>query len=407
MVQPYCKALQHCKDDIICTVTFNDIKDELITRRIITPDELEWLQKVDSQTAIKYVVTKLMHSTNTLYIKFLEVLSVMEQLKYIELRERIISEYQRILVDPAIPTADDGDRNTLSSNENSYSESLREVVRHSCALADTVVKEQTVLQPVTQSIKLKAVVGKTFTDFLLYLCDIFLKAIKDKNLRLTSDPQNTEVDLNDTVMILMSIREKFHNTYRDQEEKEDSLRYALPILIFRANKLAGIIRNIWQPFWKRWSTNRISSLLPIYHGIVQVVKGITDIDCRPFCELIGDITQLKACLISIDTIVKALYHSQVVASITLGASATICMILALVLLPTPAAIASVPLLITGGVLTWQTSVQIGFVIMTREVISGAIDQSKENGLHSGKEFMKKVDELKTGDAQQHVQQQQQ
>ena len=105
------------------------------------------------------------------------------------------------------------------------------------------------------------------------------------------------------------------------------------------------------------------------------MKGIKDIDCKPFCDLIGDIKQLRACLDNINTILEGVFHSQVILGVALGAGSAICVILGAILIPTPAAPASIPLLVTGGALAWQTSVQIGSALFTRMAVSGVIEES--------------------------------
>jgi len=201
-------------------------------------------------------------------------------------------------------------------------------------------------------------------------------------------------ELTDSIMILMEVKDKFRSTYTDQEHEEDSLRYAIPILIGRANKIALIIRNIWQPFWKRWSSSKIGTLLSIYEGITEVVKGIKDIDCKPFCDLIGDIKQLRACLDNIDTILEGVFCSQLIVGVALGAGSAICVILGAILIPTPAAPASIPLLATGGALAWQTSVQIGSAFFTKMAVTGIIEKSTENGIYKGQQFMKEIKKSK-------------
>ena len=321
-------------------------------------------------------------------------------------RIRIIPE---IVLEPTVEVANGNDEPdttftcsiNVSNKEYSLSiecdtSKLAETFKQSRQLADIVVNHQTTLEPIVIKIKQKAIVGKVFAEFLVYLCNIFLRAIEKNELRLvrSSQKQPTMDELTDSIMILMEVKDKFRSTYTDQEHEEDSLRYAIPILIGRANKIASIIRNIWQPFWKRWSSSKIGTLLSIYEGITEVVKGIKDIDCKPFCDLIGDIKQLRACLDNIDTILEGVFCSQLIVGVALGAGSAICVILGAILIPTPAAPASIPLLVTGGALAWQTSVQIDSAFFTRMAVTGIIEKSTENGIYKGQQFMEGIKKSK-------------
>ena len=143
-------------------------------------------------------------------------------------------------------------------------------------------------------------------------------------------------------------------------------------------------------------------LLSLYDGITEVVWGINNIDddCRSFCELITDIQQLRQCLENVDTILQGLIKSNLVLCITLGAGAVICVILGAVLIPTPAVAATLPLLITGGVLTLQSSLHLGLAAFSNKV-TAVVDQSKEKGCNKGQELPEKVEPPKVEDSQQH------
>ena len=135
----------------------------------------------------------------------------------------------------------------------------------------------------------------------------------------------------------------------------------------------------------------MAMLLSLYEGVTKVVQGINDIDhdCSSFCELISNIQQLKhvQCLESVDNILQGLCKSNLVLCFMLGAGAVICVILGAALIPTPAVAATLPLLITGGVLAWQSSVHLGVAAFTNNV-TAVVDQSKEIGYYKGQELLK-------------------
>ena len=296
----------------------------------------------------------------------------------------------------------DGDHNTLSNELSSIDKAIESAKKR--------IEEQTTLEPLAIKIQGKSIVGKTFTDILIYVCDLFIKAIEDETIRLVDSSRKQKVlkKLNYNYEVLMTIKDKFDPEYPalHQEQKHEFIQYVpLAILLRRANKIAKVIKSIWQPFLRRWSPSKMEILLSLYDRITTVVWGINSIDhdCRSFCELITDIQQLRLCLESVDTILQGLLKSNLVLCVTLGAGAVICAVLGAVLIPTPAVAATLPLLITGGVLAWQSSVHLCLAVFTDKVIAPAVDQSKENGKYKGQGLLKKVKPPKVKDSQQRQQ----
>lgn len=382
--QPHSKAIQHCMNDITHTIIFTDVMLKLFAKNIITLEEFERLPKLGNRYAVIYVVNKVIHSTNAVYMKFLEVLTEMEESQYAELKNVIIGEYERIKSEPEIVQVAETD---TTSPSHSFSVSMCTTELENtiptvngendskdifCSL-DCLVESMSIQ---------KTTVGKTFTEFLLYLCNFFLKAINNESVQLVDSSEAHKEyiisELKGSSMILNKIKDNFDTDRHDQEQKKDFLRYVLlPILLTTANKIADIIRNISQAhsFWKRWSSNTMSTLFSLYDGISRVANGIKDIDCKSFPELIDNIHHLRACLYNVD---NRLFNTQLALCIVLGTGAAICVILGAVLIPTPAAPATVPLLITGGVLAWQTTVQAGFAAYTSKAVNEVVDQPAAN-----------------------------
>lgn len=214
----------------------------------------------------------------------------------------------------------------FASVNNSISEALDYIHKkiHSVE-QQTAVEEQT-------TTNLKADIGETFTELLIHLCVLLLKAIDDQTVNLVRNckghKQNIIRELAASIMILMNIKEKFCSEHIDQEEKDDFLQHALlPILLSRANEIVDIIRNTWQPFWKRLSSQNLSTLLSMYDELAQAVKGIEDIEHRPFCKLISDIQQLKACLDTVYNIFQRTFNSQLMLRIVLEDGETVSFII--------------------------------------------------------------------------------
>ena len=271
---------------------------------------------------------------------------------------------------------------------------LTDSINEADELAKEIIEQQTTLEPLAFKIQEKSIVGKTFTNILIYVCKLFCKAIEDETIRLVGRSRKQYVlkELRATLVILTNIKDKFDSEYpaSQQEQKHEFIQYIpLSILLDRANKIAEIVKSIWQPFWRRWSPSKMAMLLSLHEGVTKVVQGINDIDhdCSSFCELIGDVQQLRQCLDNVDSILQGLCKSNLVLCVTLGTGAVICVVLGAVLIPTPAVAATLPLLITGGVLAWQSSVHLGVAAFTDKVTAVA-DQSKEIGYYKGQELLK-------------------
>lgn len=383
----HCKTLQRCKDDIIRIVKFTEVKEKLIAKRIITPDELPNLDNTVNRDPVEYVVNKMLHSTNNhdVYIEFLKVLAEMEQPEYKKLKKRISDEHDKVC---------NGDQNEFSdAYMTTKSITVASEVTFELRLAKGIIDQQTTLEPIATKIKENAIVGKTFSEFLIYLCNLFLEVVNDK----IGNSHKQRMELSDAVIILTCIKDKCCRVYLDQDQDQD-VYAALSVLLVRANKIAETIKNLCLPYWNMCAPNKMS-ILSIFSGIAQVVNGIKDIDCRPFCELIGDIQQLRACVDKIETIFKCLFHSQLALAIAMKAGATICIILGAVLISILAVPATVPLLIAGRALTLQMLVQIGLVIFTRDVISGAVNHSMQDGHLKGQQILMETKTRRTEDSQ--------
>ena len=371
LCHPHSKALYHCIDDIIRVVQFTDVALKLYEKNIISLDEYERLHKLPGhENAIEKVVNKMIYSADSYsnYTRFLEVLTKMstEQPQYAELRDNITAEHERLqnefeIVQVRTPPI----IHSPLTSSLSYGGDIDTISTASIeSMAGMIVN----YEPTAMISKFnqKTIIGKTFTEYLIYLCKLFLKAIDNGAVRLVRDAeQHKEYIKNEvagSITILNGIMEKFSSA--DKEQEDDLLQYALiPILLVRASRIVDIIR---QPFWV-WPASNMNILLSLCDGMVEVVKGTRDIDHTSFCQLIGHIQQLRGCLDSADAMLQRMFKSQLILTITLGAGAVICFILGAAFMCTPLNAASVPLLVAGGVLTWQTLVQAGLIV--RDVIN--------------------------------------
>ena len=377
--QCHSKALQHCMESITQIIQFDQVMDKFFAKELISLKEFPVLQhqaKCDNSEAVRNVVLKVMRSPKPVYMQFLSALEEMGEPQYSTLVQDIIDEYKKVC---------------LSAYELSIVNScnLAEAINSGLKLADSLVGQQTTLRPIVNGIRLKRSVGKGFTEFLIYVSNVFLKAFEEDIIPLKKSRKQSIIDeLKDSMVILITIRREFIDTNIEfeQSNSNSSLNAAVSVLLRRAEKIADMIKSLWQPFWSRSSIRRVSALVPIYEGITEVVRGIHNIDCRPFCELLRDIASLRTHLKNMRDNLTTTLHCQVALTLAVGFGGATCLILGAILLATPAAGAGPPLLIAGGALTVSMVIKLGSLYFTVS-LGEAIDE----GLHDGRAVMNCVD----------------
>jgi len=376
--QPHSKALQHCMESITQIIQFDQVMDKLFAKELISLKEFPTLQhqaKCNNSEAVRNVVLKVMRSPKSVYMQFLSALEEMGETQYSTLVQDIIDEYKTICLST--------DEVNIVNPRN-----VVDAINSGLQLADSLVGQQTTLGPIVNGIRLRRSVGKGFAEFLIYISNVFLKAFEEDIIPLKKSRKQSIVDeLKDSIIILITIRREFIDTGNELEQSEnDSLNAAVSVLLRRAEKIAEMIKNLWQPFWSRSSIRRISALVPIYEGITEVVKGIENIDCRPFCELLGDIANLRTGLENVRDNLTTTLRCQVALTLVAGFGGATCFILGAILLATPAAGAGPPLLIAGGALTMCMVIKLGSSCFTV-----SLGETIDDGLHDGRDVMNCVD----------------
>ena len=177
-------------------------------------------------------------------------------------------ELQELEHTTGLDSHNDGDHSSSNNVLSSIDEDIES--------AKEIIKQQTTLEPLAIKIQGKSVVGKTFTNILIYVCRLFRKAIKDEAIRLVGSSHKQKVlkDLNGNSRMLTEIKDRFDPEYpaSQQEQKHEFIHYIpLSILLDRANEIAHIIKSIWQPFCRQWSPSKMEILLSLYDGITEVV----------------------------------------------------------------------------------------------------------------------------------------
>ena len=86
-----------------------------------------------------------------------------------------------------------------------------EVDQDGRTLMDNLLNQpETEMQSIVNGLQLKKSVGKSFTEFLLYIIKLFLKAVKDETITLTNSVRQSIVsELNHINLVLQYVRKDF------------------------------------------------------------------------------------------------------------------------------------------------------------------------------------------------------
>ena len=155
----------------------------------------------------------------------------------------------------------------------------------------------------TAKIEVKTSLGRIFTEHLMNLCNISIKAINDERSAVNDSAVNkqymdTIIELVDAIIILTLIRHKFCSIGAGQEcQSDEMLQYVLlPILLGTAKKATDITKTTLQSFWRNLLPSDVGILLSTCSGMAQVVNGAKDIDSKTLGEVTEIIRQLNVCL---------------------------------------------------------------------------------------------------------------
>ena len=170
-------------------------------------------------------------------------------------------------------------------------------------LLGTFANTQQRTERTTAKIEVKTSLGRIFTEHLMNLCNISIKAIYDERSAVNDSAVNkqymdTVIELVDAIIILTLIKHKFCSIGAGQERQSDEmLQYVLlPILLGTAKKAADITKTTLQSFWRNLLPSDVGILLSTCSGMAQVVNGAKDIDSKTLREVTDIIQQLKDCL---------------------------------------------------------------------------------------------------------------
>ena len=195
------------------------------------------------------------------------------------------------------------DTNTCNNCHHCYSGSDMSNIQAIPNLLGTFANTQQRTERTTAKIEVKTSLGRIFTEHLMNLCNISIKAINDKRSAVNDSAVNKQymdiiIELVDAIIILTLIKHKFCSIGAGQERQSDEmLQYVLlPILLGTAKKAADITKTTLQLFWQNLLPSDVGILLSTCSGMAQVVNGAKDIDSKTLGEVTDIIQQLKDCL---------------------------------------------------------------------------------------------------------------
>ena len=435
--QPCYKAIQHYMDRITQIVIYDEVKDIAFAKELISLQDYNEYDRLSNIEAVRRMTMKVMRSIAGCE-RFLKILQEMakDHDQYRELATLItdkIEQYSENTTEGAHAarctcTAQlrlqeqlcslNGELAIVSQNE------VDEILQDGKALIDTLLKQEEKMQGIVKAMQLKRSAAKSFTDFLLYIIKLFKKAIENKTITLTNSVrQSITTELNDIFLVLHHVRKDFcsnqgdtaHAQYRttqddttqaqdnptqdnvtqgnatqDNADDTTSLDSSIALVVRHAIKMKDIIKSLQKKQWLRWlrSAKNISTFIPIFEKITKVVEGIQCIDCRPFCELLGDTKSLRDSLTDIETRILGIETTGLSASILLAIGSVVCLIVGGILIFTPAAPAAIPFAIAGAAGVGTSFVIGGSTKLCCFLTFKRLDHSKAKGNGKGSKFVK-------------------
>ena len=401
---PLYRAIQQSMESITQSVVYNEVKYKLLSKELITMEDIDEYDRLTNVEAVLKVTRKVMRSIASCQ-EFLRILQEMSQQQYTELATIITNKCEQNC--QSIPEGTNTAQYTAASLQQPLSSQhqilsqeqvdnalqiipqaeVDEMLKEGKILIDTLLRQEVEMSQIVEAMQLKRNAGKCFTEFLMYIIKLFQKAIENKTITLANSVrQSTVSELNDSFLILYRLRRDFCGTKDDAASLDDSIA----LVVTRAIKVKDVIKGLQKKHWLQWcrSAKNISTLVPLFEKIIQVIEGVQCINCRPFCKLLGDITALKASLDDIEKRVFALETVGLSATILFAIGGVTCLIVGGILLFSPAAPAAVPLVISGVAGIGVSLATGGGTELCTYLALKRLNRSKAKGERKGGTFVK-------------------
>ena len=389
-------------EDIVDMVSYNAVKDKVFSKGLLLPEDLDEYDKLTDQEAVRRMTRKFMVSY-TGCEKFLKILQEMTPPQYGELVTIIDEKYEQIKTESSNKIQHTNQVELQHETESSFEQQVENAIRsipqmgkdkvqkmleEGQEIIDSILKQEVGMEAIVRTMRVQKIAAKAFTEFLICTIRMFRSAIEDDVICLKNCTTRQLIiqQLKESFVTLKSTHKDFCGTIEDTAILDNSVA----VVILQSEKILAVIKSMKKIYWLRVSQSAkiISALLPIYEKIAEVVKGIKEVNCKPFVELLGSVEDLKDSLAKIEKILFLTTETVgFCASLVFATAGVTCLIVGGILLITPGAPAGLPLLMAGSiaVLTSQMillgSKPFYFITITH------VAKSKKEGQTRSKEFV--------------------
>ena len=385
---PLYRAIQQSMVSITRVVVYNEVKDKMFAEELVIREDLDECDKLTNPEAVSRMTRKVMNSI-TWCEKFLEILQEMEQQQYEQLAQLITDKCEQNKQsrnDAPLAGLQFNEQITAVCEQVVSQNEVDELMQEGKTLMDTLLNQSEAnMKPIVEAMQLKRNAGKSFTEFLMYITKLFRKAIEDRTITMkNSRRQSITNKLKHITLVLLYVRKDFCST--DTTEDDTIHENSIAIVVASANKVTEVIKSLQKGCWLKWcqSAKNLSALVPIFEKITQLVEAVQCINCRSFCQLLGDVAALKASLIDIETRVVDLQFFGLSVSILIGISSVVRVIVGGILCVTPV---GVPLIAIGAA-GISASVATGSITQfSNNVVKKRLKQARKKGTCKGDRFV--------------------
>ena len=277
--------------------------------------------------------------------------------------------------------------NANSIGQTVPQDTVDKILQDGRALIATLLNQpEAEMKLVVDAMLLKKSVGKSFTEFLLYIVNLIRKVIEDKIIKMkNSVKQSTLSELSHTFLVLRHTQGHF-----EDETPNDDVADSVAIVVGCATKVTDVIKSLQKKHCLRWfrSAKNLSALVPIFERITEVARGVQCIECRTFSELLLDIAALQDSLVDIEK--RILYADIAGISVTalFAISGLACVIVGAILFVTPVGI---PLMATGAAGISTAGVIGGITMFSDRIAIKYLDCTTVKGNLKGNKFVCRKD----------------
>ena len=388
---PLYRAIQQSIEGITQTVVYNNVKYKLLSKELITMEDLDEYDKLTNREAVLRMVRQVMRSI-TGCEEFLTILQEMPQRQYNELSTVIMDKKEQnsrsttAVSHTVQPTTGSLQEPLDSQNPAEQADDPTQTIQNGRDLIEHLLRAGVPdeMRSLAEAMQLKKCVGRCFTGVMIYIIKLLQKAIKNNTVTLKSSVKDRTLN---------SLQRKFHifsvaqDAFSSIEDNPVALNHSVEITVIEALEVKIIVKGLQKVEWLSWrrSAKVISALVPIFEKLNEVVSGIREIECRPFFELLASISDLDASLNNIQKIFNGIKICGTITTIVGAIGSGVCLIVGAILTLTGVASpVGIPLMKVGGSVlavsaTGLATIKIGGYIVNKKCLPKAITEGRRRG----------------------------